>query len=62
MHIDRVARFNIIQKPDGVELETDFCGAITREFYNVRAMATEKAIRDKLIELGWTPPPTEGEA
>lgn len=47
----------IVDTPDGVELQTDVFGRKTREFYDLRASLVDRAIRQKLIDLGWTPPP-----
>ncbi len=37
----------------------DLSGKITTEMYDVKAQAAEAAIKQKLIELGWTPPAAE---
>ena len=49
-------KFSHTISDDGVFEHTDIMGELTTRFINVRAAATEKAVRDKLIELGWTPP------
>lgn len=42
---------------DGVYQEyTDIFGNKIREFTELRVAARDKAIRQKLIDLGWTPP------
>lgn len=41
---------------DGVQQITDICGEITKSFANLRVAQFDKAIREKLIALGWTPP------
>lgn len=42
---------------DGVFQEyTDLYGKIVREFTELRLASLDKAVRQKLIDLGWTPP------
>ena len=40
----------------GVKQTTDVLGEITERFANVQEDAFDKAIQQKLIEMGWTPP------
>lgn len=42
---------------DGFFETASYLGEITKLYVNVRAAQFDKAVRDKLIELGWTPPP-----
>ena len=41
---------------DGVEMETDLAGTVTREFIDAKSGVQDKAIRQWLINQGWTPP------
>lgn len=40
----------------GVKQTTDVLGDVTERFVNLREAALDKAIQQKLIEMGWTPP------
>lgn len=56
MNIRKAVR-NFTQLTDsGVKQTTDVLGEITERFANVREAAFDKAIQQKLIEMGWTPP------
>lgn len=55
-------KFNIRQVRDGIYVETDMLGNISREFINTKVAATDKAIRERLIADGWVPPEMENAA
>lgn len=40
----------------GVKQSIDFMGEVTTRIANVSAKQMDAGIREKLIELGWTPP------
>lgn len=42
---------------DGFFETTSIFGEVTKRFTDVRTAQYEKAVREKLISLGWTPPP-----
>lgn len=42
---------------DGFYETQNYLGELTRSYVDVRARQFEKAVRDKLIEFGWTLPP-----
>ena len=54
------ARVGVNEAGDVVQ-EIDFCGQITRRFFNAAAAQLDAAIRARLIELGWTPPREGGQ-
>lgn len=57
MTASNMLQHNVTLTPDfNIEETTDICGSITRTFYQVAARSREKAFRDALIALGWTPP------
>ena len=41
---------------DGVEMETDLAGSIIREFVDAKSRIQDKALRQWLIDQGWTSP------
>ena len=56
MH-DKMTIGSIVQLTEtGVEQRIDFMGEITRRFVDVSSCQMEAGLRQKLVELGWTPP------
>ncbi len=57
--IDQKMTLSVITQltEDGVRQDIDIFGEKTQEFFNVKIFAADEAIKKKLIELGWTPPP-----
>lgn len=51
------ARMDDLDNPGIAGQQLDVMGTITHRFFNAANAAFEKDIREKLIELGWTPPP-----
>lgn len=49
-------KFKATVVEDGVEMETELAGSITRELVDAKSRIQDKAIRQWLINQGWTPP------
>jgi hypothetical protein len=55
---DRMMTVTTELTADGVMQTRDIFGEITRQYANLCAMQMDAAIREKLIQFGWTPPET----